>query len=242
LHGIDLTGKIYGVDKEEARVLYTHVNHGDAVKPDPGAVRSTHWRLTFQSRDRLELTRRGDTGEDHNLADSLPGLADSLLHIYDHWFEPFMSYTIPPIPVGVIDSVVIPAHEGFLTGSARYFWSRNGWANDWVTGLDSDRSSIYWPLINTETADYECFIRYASPNNAAVKLDFSGDILEIELPPYKPVKDLNYSRIDRSAEAIGQTWSRTSLGEVHLERGTDTLRITGNGDSLEILSLTLIKK
>jgi len=242
LHGTDLTGRIYGVDIEEERFLYTHVNPGADVKPNPGAVRSADWRLTFRSRDRLELTRRSDAGEHHNLADSLPGVADSLLHIYDRWFEPFVSYTIPPIPVGGCDSVVVPAHEGFLTGSARYFWSRNGWSNDWVTGLDSDRSSIYWPLSTTETAVYECLIRYASPGNAAVKLDFSGNILESELPPYLPVKDRNYSRIDRSAEAIGQTWLRTSLGEVHLETGIDTLRVTGSGDSLEILSLTLVKK
>jgi hypothetical protein len=190
----------------------------------------------------LELTRRSDAGEHHNLADSLPELADSLLQFYDRWFEPFLNHSIPPIPVGASDSVVIPAHEGFLTGSARYFWSPNGWSNDWVTGLDSFGSSIYWPLLTTETSDYECFIRFASPGISAVKLDFSGTILERELQPYIPVEDRNYSRIDRSTEAIGQTWSRTRLGEVHLEQGTDTLTITGSGDSLEILSLTLVKK
>jgi arylsulfatase A len=242
IHGIDLRGRIYGVDREEERFLYTHVNPGAAVKPDPGAVRSSEWRLTFRNRDRLELTKRGDAGEHHNLADSLPDLADSLLMIYDRWFSPFLNYTIPRIPVGVADSVVIPAHEGFLTGTARYFRSPSGWSNDWVTGLNPDGSSIYWPLMITETADYECIIRYTSPETVMAKLDFSSNMLESELPPYTPVRDVNYNRIDRAAEAIGQSWARISLGEVRLGQGYNSLSVIADNERMEILSVILLKK
>jgi len=241
LHGVDLTGRIYGVDRETDRLLFTHVNHGVDVEACPGAVRSADWRLTFTCGDRPELTRRSDKGEKENLADSLPLLTDSLKQEYDRWFSRFQSLEIPPIPVGVSDSVVIPAHEGFLKGNARYFRSAQGWANDWVTGMDLHGSSIRWPLDIRESAEYQCLVRYASPGGEAeLKLHVNGQKLEKKVPAFVPVPDKNHNRIDRPAEAIGQSWARTSLGMLPLETGPDTLVLHASPDDAEILQCILI--
>ena len=242
LHGMDLTGRIFGVDRETDRLLFTHVNQGVKVKACPGAVRSPEWRLTFTCEGEPELTRRRDAAEEHNLADSLPVLTDSLKQQYERWFSRFRSLEIPPIPVGVIDSVVIPAHEGFLKGDARYFWSEQGWSNDWVTGLDLERSSIRWPLDIREKAAYDCVVSYASPGGEArLMLQVNGQQLNKEVPAFVPVPDRNYSRIDRPAEAIGQTWARISLGTLRLNTGTDTLILQASPSDVQILDCTLIK-
>ncbi len=243
LHGMDLSPRIFGVDKEEDRNLYTHVNRGTAVNAPPGAVRTADWRLTFDREDQLELTVISDRSETENLAEAHPYIADSLKQLYDSWFEPLFQVGIPPIPVGTADSVVIPAHEGFLSGKARFYWSGNGWSNDWVTDLDMEGSAIRWPLSITETADYECCILYsASQGESRITLDFSEGSLESDLPPFTPVREINYSRIDRSAEAIGQSWARLSLGEIRLEQGLNNLIMHGHGEALEVLSVTLLKK
>ncbi|MCK4748766.1 MAG: sulfatase-like hydrolase/transferase, partial [Bacteroidales bacterium] len=220
VHGIDLSPRIFGVDKEQDRFLFTHVNHGPEVKPAPGAVRSPVWRFTYRNPDQPELTRRSDAGEIHNLAGSLPELTDSLMSLYHEWFEPFTDHEIPPIPVGVIDSVILPAHEGFIEGSAKYHWSSSGWSNDWVTSLEGEKGTVSWPVEVRESGVYDCQVKYTSPSGtASLAVDFSGTMLEQKVPEFIPEKDRNYSRIDRPAEAIGQTWGRVSMGEIKLEQG-----------------------
>ena len=243
LHGLDLTGRIMGVDREQDRLVYTHVNHGVDITPLPGAVRTARWRLVANANGTLELTERGDANERFNLADSFPGLADSLYDQYNQWFEPLRMREIPPIPVGVIDSVVIPAHEGFLDGEAAYFWSSNGWANDWVHGLTMETASITWHLDIIHSGTYQCFVNYASKaGNSRLSLQAGGNRLEKALPSFVPVPDQNYSRIDRPAEAIGQSWKRVYMGEISLGTGPESLVIHAAEPELELLSVVLIRK
>jgi arylsulfatase A len=240
LHGMDLSGRIMGMDREQDRFVFTHVNRGLEIDPLPGAVRTAGWRLVANSNGSLELTRREDKQELRNLADSLPELTDSLLGSYHSWFEPLESRKVPPIPVGVIDSVVIPAHEGFLSGSATYFWSSNGWSNDWVHDLDMQASYVYWPLNITATGEYQCYVNYAcASGSASISLQLSDIKIDKELSVYVPVADRNYSRIDRSAEAIGQTWKRENLGMLQLTEGADTLVVRASSPDLELLSVVL---
>jgi hypothetical protein len=243
LHGLDLTERILGVDREEDRMVYTHVNHGVEVTPLPGAVRNVRWRLVANANGTLELTSRNDAQERLNLADSLPELADSLYQQYAQWFEPLKTRRIPPIPVGVIDSVVIPAHEGLLTGKASYFWSSNGWANDWVHCLDMETSSISWPLNIVHPGTYQCYLNYASKGkNSILSLQLGSLRIEKELSAFIPVSDQSYSRIDRPAEAIGQTWKREYMGDMNLVNGPESLVIQANDADLELLSVVLIRK
>ena len=243
IHGISLVPRIRGVDREEERFLFTHVNHGQQVKPLPGAVRTNDWRLTFTDPARPELTRRSDRGELHNLADSLPGLADSLMDLYHAWFEPFESHVIPPIPVGVIDSVILPAHEGFLSGNASYFRSPDGWSHDWATSLDMEGSTITWKIDTREAGNYHCQVRYTSPaGDALIRMETGEQLVERVLPRFIPVKEKNYNRIDRPAEAVGQSWGRLDLGTVQLTGGTGEVVIKASDPGVEILQLVLLKQ
>jgi arylsulfatase A len=242
IHGLDLSGRLYGVDKEEDRFLFTHQNSGAKIEANPGAVRTADWRLTFRTDEGLELTSRSDRAEKENLRDSLPQLADSLKLVYDNWFSAFKSLSIPPIPVGASDSVVIAAHDGFVSGSAHYYWSSNGWSNDWATHLDMEDSRLSWSLDVGEEGMYACYLRYTSPEPAGVQVEVDGQDLGMLLPGFTPVRDPNHSRIDRSAEAIGQTWARVHLGDLRLKKGATSLSVNGADPRMEILSVTLIKK
>lgn len=243
IHGIDLTGRFFGADTESERCLFTHVNHGSRVNASPGAVRTAEWRLTFTGKEKLELTRRSDIGEKQNLLDSFPELADSLKGLYDSWFSPLWNVDIPAIPVGTTDSVIIPAHEGFLTGNASYFWSANGWSNDWVHRLDTIGSTIWWPLSISGKGYYDCYIRYTSMSGKeTLLLGLTNQLYQMKLSHYIPVKDINYNRIDMPGEAIGQSWARGYLGALSLDEGCDTLTLYATGKDVEILSVILIKK
>lgn len=243
IHGTDLTERIMGVDREQERTLFTHVNRGTALTPLPGAVRTADWRMVATDRGALELTRRADASEKNDLAGDMPALADSLFSLYMQWFGPLESRQIPPIPVGVIDSVVIPAHEGFLSGQAAYFWSAYGWSNDWVHRLDMHSSSISWPLKIFQEGEYTCDVRYASPSGRArMVIQMGNDTVETDLPRFVPVPDRNYNRIDRPGEAIGQTWNRFRIGELTLGEGTTTLTVNASDPDLELLSVVMTKK
>ena len=212
------------------------------INPLPGSIRTAEWRLTFTREDQLELTRRSDAEESTNLVDSFTHVADSLKRAYDAWFSPLLSVEIPPIPVGEADSVIIPAHEGFLSGDASYYWSGNGWSNDWVHRLDSSGSSIRWPLDITTSSSYDCYVKYTSrANNETVRIELQDQLLRMELPLYIPVIDRNYNRIDRSAEAIGQSWERVYMGKLDLEAGISNLTLNATNQVVEILSVVLIK-
>jgi len=242
IHGVDLSGRIYGVDREEDRFLFTHVNPGPEVKANPGAVRTADWRLTFRTDHSLELTARIDRAEKDNLTGSMPELADSLKLIYDRWFSNFETLSIPPIPVGASDSVVIPVHEAKLSGSARYHWSPSGWSNDWVRGLDMKDSKVSWTLEILARGDYDCYLKYSTPDPASARIQFADRELSKTLPEFFPVMDPNHSRIDRKAEAIGQSWARAYLGSLEMEEGIFTLSFNGSDPRMEVLSVILIKK
>jgi arylsulfatase A-like enzyme len=240
IHGIDLTPRILGVDREEERCLFTHVNQGSEIDPLPGAIRSVDWRLVVTRPGLPELTRRSDAREQINLADSLPELSDSLFTLYQDWFGPFMNHRIPPVPVGVTDAVTLPAHEGFLEGSARYFWSDNGWSNDWVTSLNGEGARIYWPIKVQGPGRYLCSVTYASPDgNARIYAVINGTEIGCTVPPYIPVPDRNFNRIDRTGEAIGQTWAGGILGEVTLEEGPGEVALWASSQTIQVLSVTL---
>ena len=242
IHGLDLTDRILGEDREQERTLFTHVNRGTALTPLPGAVRNAEWRMVATDRGDLELTRRTDGSEKNNLAVSMPELADSLYAVYMQWFEPLGKRQIPPVPVGVTDSVVIPAHEGFLGGGASYFWSENGWSNDWVHQLDLDSSSITWPLQVFREGTYACDILCTSrSDDAGMVIELGNQRIDIELPRFVPEPDRNDSRIDRSAEAIGQTWNRVSIGELILQEGRTSLTVRASDAEVEVLSIVLTR-
>lgn len=240
IHGIDISNRMLGEEREQDRVLFTHVNHGVDVKALPGAVRTGDWRLVLNENGQMELTRRSDASEKQNLTDSLPALADSLKSIYEDWFGPFHSLQIPPIPVGNADSVMIPAHEGFLKGQAKYRWSPRGWSNEWVHHLDTANSCIYWPLWVHKTGDYQCLVRYGSPTgNSKLLVSFNKQRLEKDVPAFVPVPDPDFSRIGRRAEAIGQSWARATIGKVFLEEGEEVLCVNASRTDVELLEVIL---
>lgn len=242
IHGIDLSKRIMGEDSEEERLLYTHVNHGEKLRPFPGAIRSREWRLTFTDPEQPELTRRSDVREVYNLADSFPGITESLMSQYHQWFEPFESHLIPPIAVGVIDSVILPAHEGFLKGSAHFRWSEMGWSNDWVRSLDGEDAYIFWSVEVLEKGPYECRILYTSASDSAILwAEVAGESFEKELPRFITEQDSFYSRIDRPAEAIGQSWGRVNLGQLILKEGRGEISLHASSPDVEILELVLKK-
>jgi hypothetical protein len=164
------------------------------------------------------------------------------LNLYREWFEPLKSRSIPPIPVGVIDSVVIPAHEGFPRGSAGYFWSSYGWANDWIHGMELEKGDVSWPLEVVSGGNYDCEIQYACKTEGTlIQLSFGPETIDRNLPAFIPLQDHNYNRIDRPGEAIGQTWNRMSIGLVQLEEGAVTLTASASDPQLELLSVVLLK-
>jgi hypothetical protein len=70
-----------------------------------------------------------------------------------------------------------------------------------------------------------------------------GDqVLEVELEPFVPARDKNYSRIDRSAEAIGQTWQRVLVGELELPEGPCQMTIQASDRDVEVLNVVLFKE
>jgi len=243
IHGTDLSPLILGNGPEPERMIFTHVNHGRDVKAAPGAVRTPDWRLTFTGTDRPELTRRTDTVEKRNLLADFPAVADSLAAAYEAWFEPFLRLRIPAIPVGTCDSVILPAHEGTCTGNASYYWSENGWSNDWVTSLDGKNATVYWEVEVSERVTYDCFIRYTSPSGEGLlTIDLPGKKLQVAMPQFIPVREVNHSRIDRADEALGQSWARIHAGIIRPEPGEGRVTVSASRPDIEVLDVTLRKR
>jgi hypothetical protein len=76
---------------------------------------------------------------------------------------------------------------------------------------------------------------------ATLRLGHSSRVLEKQVPLYLPVRDPNHSRIDRKAEAIGQTWGRVDLGTLELMEGNAVLNLFASDPRVEVLDITLIK-
>ncbi len=238
-------------DKLDDRYIYTHRSTTDLqLDPHNGVVYNDEWKLITFGGNRHELYNKlADPSETNNLIESNKVMADSLISLYDGWFNKVLPEYERSISrtahIGLLDTPAeIPAHEALMTGGTRYFTNIHGWAGDWMTDM-SPKDTIYWDIVVDKAADYEVTLQYSSVGDKAHSIAIDGGEV-VELKPFTPGKIESPDR-DPRVEAYEQVWGEQFIGKLHLPLGENRIALLfdSNADialgSLEVKGITVSK-
>ena len=250
--GVDISSLLTG-EKEELteRSIFSHQFSRGGVQDYPGSFRTDHYRFVAYSEDKPELyDMRLDPGQSKNLADSLPELASNFHEEYKAWISEMRKdgFTIRPTQTGHAKSgkVILPAHEASLQGSITYQANKNGWANDWLVNWASEADTISWEIEVVEEGTYTFSISHCVKEEnlgAEVILNIGAQQL------VSGIKDAFYpepypspDKVIRMQEAYEKDWASLELGELMLEKGVYTLKLSAmniRSEACELKDLTI---
>lgn len=224
---------------------------GQELTPYRGAVRNEHYRYVIYPTYTGLYYLPTDPGEQHNLSEERPALADSLHAVYMDWFAAMRKanedYTTTPVGFPAQNRIILPAHESRFSGAIR-FKEGHGWAHDWLVNWVDAQDSVWWKVDVKEPGTYEATITYTCPDK------YTGSLLQLSTgtdaaqgkvtqgfdPEYIPSPD----RILR-IEVYEKEWAQLSLGTVQIESGPQTLVLKAEDvpeqQVLELKNLTLTK-
>jgi arylsulfatase A len=205
---------------------------GRELTPYRGALRTNDYRLVHYPSYTGLYNVQTDPDESEDLSTELPQLRDSLVEMYNEWFEAMKAATVDmtTIPIGFPEQnkAVLPAHESYFSGNIT-FKEGHGWAHDWLVNWSSLNDQIHWDVVVESSVTYEVYLSYTTPQTDAgsiVQLEAGGNRLTDTLstafdPEYIPSPD----RIPR-IEVYEKDWAQTLLGELTLPSGSQTITLS----------------
>ncbi|MEM9675810.1 MAG: arylsulfatase [Bacteroidota bacterium] len=225
---------------------------GRELTPERGAVRTDEYRLVLYPSYTGLYNLQADPDESEDLSQEIPQLRDSLLAVYNEWFEAMKAATVDvtTIPIGFSAQAkaVLPAHESYFSGNIT-FKEGHGWAHDWLVNWSGLNDKINWDVEVNAPVTYDVYLTYTTPQDdvgSIIQLQAGGSRLEDTLstafdPEYIPSPD----RIQR-IEVYEKEWAQTRLGEITLPSGSQTITLSANtipGKQVaEVKGLTLVAK
>ncbi|MEM8970321.1 MAG: arylsulfatase [Bacteroidota bacterium] len=200
--------------------------------PQRGAVRTNTYRLVNYPDYTGLYNLQSDPDESEDLSQEFPQLYDSLMAVYNEWFEQMKSETVDmtTIPIGFEEQTqaVLPAHESYFSGNVS-FKEGHGWAHDWLVNWTSPDDRIHWDMEVQSPVTYQVYLSYTVPESdvgAIIQLEAGDNSLVDTLstafdPAYIPSPD----RIQR-IEVYEKEWAKTYLGDISLQSGSQTLSLS----------------
>jgi arylsulfatase A-like enzyme len=208
------------------------------LKPYAGTVRTQRWRAVNQGQ-RWELyDMPADPSQKRDVAAEHPDTVARLGSAYDRWFADVTRRPIvrPLIPVGHPErpAVELPAPEAYFAGGIGWY-NKWGFAHDWLTGWSGPNDRIWWEVDVVAPGRYEVSIAYTCSREAvgtklrvdAGRSSIEGTILRAHNPEPR-------QRPTRSPKRrFVQTFAKQPLGEIHLEKGPQRVKIRAVGETPE---------
>jgi arylsulfatase A len=229
------------------RVLFTH-NPIDQQNRFPGAVRTQKYRLVCEISGKaggsgavandssakpwqlydMEI----DPAQEKNIAKENPDTVAKLIKLYDAWFADISSQGLQrfPLPVGYTQEnpVTLHAPQSFFTGKMHFFGGP-GYANDWLTGWEDAKDTLWFDIDVVQPGDYSVEIAYLCPKENAgskIRVSAGGQSLESEVRgaprketplPHRPGTTKN--------TYVNMEWATLHAGTLKLGKGSTKLTI-----------------
>lgn len=232
IDGISLATVLNGETQQVSRPIFSHVAFPQSeLGPFPGAIRKDSMLLALLPSGVELYDLKNDPDQTENLALQSPGIAEKLSEEYQAWWQKVAPQNLEdrPIPVSKQSpEIFLAAYEARFNGEIRFF-EGHGWAQDWLTNWKNDSDSIYWKLNVLDSGEFEVWVEYAANEyqiGAKFRLANGSNLLSWTLSePFISKTIPSSDRVQRK-EAPEQTWKLMPLGNITLNAGPQTLRIT----------------
>lgn len=232
IDGISLATVLNGETQQVSRPIFSHVAFPQSeLGPFPGAIRKDSMLLAFLPSGVELYDLKNDPDQTENLALQSPGIAEKLSEEYQAWWQKVAPQNLEdrPIPVSKQSpEIFLAAYEARFNGEIRFF-EGHGWAQDWLTNWKNDSDSIYWKLNVLDSGEFQVWVEFAANEyqiGAKFRLANGSNLLSWTLSePFISKTIPSPDRVQRK-EAPEQTWELMPLGNITLNAGPQTLRIT----------------
>lgn len=218
----------------QERLLFTHnTGSGREPGPSPGAVRSERYRAVIENKGGWQLYDMvEDPGQTTDLAKTKPEVLQPMTAAYDAWFKDVSKAGFQrfPLPIGHAEEnpVTLHAPQAHFSGGV-YFFAKNGFANDWLTGWTSKDDRIWWEIDVARAGKYESNLQFLCPETDAgsmIKLS-AGDASLSAKVPATPIKEipLKHYLQGKSNTYRSMEWKELPLGRLELPKGKTKLTL-----------------
>ncbi|KAA5542656.1 sulfatase-like hydrolase/transferase [Roseiconus nitratireducens] len=210
------------------------------------AARTNRFRLTIEKGKTALFDMQADPGQDHDVAEQYPDVAQQLRGQIDRYVETVTPViTAPrPAPISPRLATFLPAVDAQLDGDVQ-FANGNGWAHDWIDRWQSPQDRIAWTIRVPAPGRYHLRLHYVSPQGDAEVVAAVGESetttrLKRSAPDRRVRPDLD----SESTPRLMQSFGSQSLGTVDVGSGVHelTLRRTAEGgEPLEVGGITVTR-
>ncbi len=214
------------------RSLFTHQSRNGQVFPAPGSIRTQQYRMANEGKQGWQLFDMDtDPGEQSDIAADHPEVVQQLSREYDAWFADATAagFDRIPVPVGHPEraEVELQAPEAFFAGDV-HFRGKKGWANDWITGMESPNDYAWWDIDVVREGTYEITLMYHCPESdvgSTVQVEIGEETVAATVSEaFDPEPVPSPDRVERG-EVYEYEWAPLTVGEVGLKPGRQELAV-----------------
>jgi len=232
IDGVDLASTLMEANTTIPDRTLFFQQSGRELLPQRGAVRTNTYRLVNYPEYTGLYNLQSDPDESEDLRQEFPQLYDSLMAVYNEWFDEMKSETVDMaiIPVGFKEQsqVVLPAHESYFSGNIS-FKEGHGWAHDWLINWTSPDDRIHWDVEVQSPFTYQVYLSYTVPESdtgAIIQLEASDNTLVDTLSTaFNPAGIPSPDRVKR-IEVYEKDWAKIYLGDISLQAGSQTISLS----------------
>ena len=251
IDGVSLRPLLEGSDSAwPQRTIFTQHGSSGWDKRFPAAVRTDRYRAVRERAGWELYDMERDPGQKHDIAGEHPAQVQRLAAEYERWYEQVSAggWQRPLIPVGHREQepVEMFATQARFDPPIHYFASRAGFANDWLTGWTDPAAKIQFDMEVVRPGRYAVILRYTAtqrPNAPKIRVRAGSSTLEIVVPPTGTREIPLPNRNPADTLYHERTWSMLEVGEVGLDRGSQTLTLEAvapaDGPLLDLKSVVL---
>ncbi|MGB3589666.1 MAG: arylsulfatase, partial [Tunicatimonas sp.] len=170
IDGVDLASTLMEANTTIPDRTLFFQQSGRELLPQRGAVRTNTYRLVNYPNYTGLYNLQSDPDESEDLRLEFPQLYDSLMSVYNEWFDEMkleaVDMTVIPIGFAEQTQVVLPAHESYFSGNVS-FKEGHGWAHDWLVNWTNSDDRIYWDVEVQSPFSYQVYLSYTVPESDA---------------------------------------------------------------------------
>lgn len=242
--GISLKPLLTGKNRQwPDRFLFSSINKKRSVR-----------KGDYVAQDGELYDLKTDPGQRNNIAQSYPGIYQSLNDTLQRWYEEIIKNidSVRWHPVGYTEFplTVLPSQDADLHKSKNGHLSYSAQApnSSWITNWDKVDSYVSWDVDIHTSGNYEVSMYYTAPSKTiGSEFEFNvqnksvtGVIREAFDPPLNP----NYDRVKREGESYEKDFKLLKVGIMKLEKGKGKVILRAksmNGDRMmDVKSVRLV--
>ncbi len=234
IDGVDLASTLMEANTTIPDRTLFFQQSGRELLPQRGAVRTNTYRLVNYPDYTGLYNLQSDPDESEDLRLEFPQLYDSLMSVYNEWFDEMkleaVDMTVIPIGFAEQTQVVLPAHESYFSGNVS-FKEGHGWAHDWLVNWTNSDDRIYWDVEVQSPFTYQVYLSYTVPESdagATIQLEVGNNLLVDTLSTaFNPAAIPSPDRIQR-IEVYEKDWAKIYLGDISLQAGSQTISLSAS--------------